>query len=212
MRKQTLQFLFLLFCVDACLTHAAEAPGTSTTRTNAVATSLRVFADMGPVGKIDRGILQFGKDQFTFVVPQGFRGTFDNSTRQVRLASSELQATITIAVQSVPEKADAGISADSLRAAALSNYKGAQVVDQFEASVGDWRGPAIEIEYSSTAASKTSVRLVQIPFPGGVIAFTVLASADRIRTSDHALNQLLLSIRSGINGAPAAFQRFLPDL
>ncbi len=171
--------------------------------------SLRIFTDNTPLGKIDRGVLQCGTDQFSFVVPEDFLVKIDPIARQVCLVSTDLQATMIIAVLPTPQKSGAGVSASSLCAQARTDYPGATVVDQFEVTVANWRGPAIEVEWP---AKKSSVRIAHVPFPNGVLAFTVQAPAGHIRACDHSLNQLLLSIRAGLNSRSPDFQQFLPDL
>jgi hypothetical protein len=62
------------------------------------------------------------------------------------------------------------------------------------------------------STKKTALRIAHVPFPSGVLAFTVQAPAQYMRACDYAFNQLLLSIRAGLNGHSAAFQQFLPEL
>jgi hypothetical protein len=201
----------LLCLLSPCTARAAEGHALGTHVINPPAANLRLFTDKVPSGKIERAVLQSGNDQFSFVMPEGFRSTFDPATRNVRLVSPDLQATMIIAVLAAPQKSDSEVSAPSLYARALADYPGAHVVDQFEVSVGNWRGPAIELECPNGSAKKTSVRLAHVPFPGGVLAFTVHAPANLMRACDHHFNQLLLSIRAGLDGHAAALQQFLPD-
>jgi hypothetical protein len=128
------------------------------------------------------------------------------------LVSIDLQATMIVVVRPVPAKPDAPVSASALRAQARIDHPNAEVVDQFEICVENWRGPAIEIEWSSGLAKKVSARIAQVPFPGGILSFFVQAPTPSMRACNHPFNQLLLSIRTGLNSRSASVQQFLRQL
>jgi len=208
--RGTLVFLCL---IGSLRLHGAEAaPSVAGSNTNALASNLRLFTDRTPLGtRIERGILQVGHDQFSFVTPENFRCDFDPKTSKAQFVSSEPPAIVTIGVQGPHQDSGVSTNAVKLREMVLSRYDRATVMDEFEVSVENWRGRAIEIEWPM-GTKRVTIRIASINVSSGTLVFTVRASAEHIRACDQPFHHLLLSIRTGLNGAKPAFQQRLSEL
>jgi len=163
-------------------------------------------------GEITRGILVAQTNQFSFVVPPGFRRQVDAAERKISLVSTSFTCAITAKIHETATDGPADLKPDALRAQVLSRHEGSKVVDEFKASIESMSGPGFELEWKSEAGQKMVTRAAFVPYPGGHIEFSVQAPAAEIRKYDHSLNQLLLSFRTSPAGANLAVQEYLSEL
>ena len=57
-----------------------------------------------------------------------------------------------------------------------------------------------------------ALRIARVPFSGGAVVVTLEARSDTIRSTDQAFNELLLSLRAGLDGRAPEPQKFLSEL
>ncbi len=161
-------------------------------------------------GEITRGIIVAETNQFSFVVPSGFRQQIDPTSKKVTLTSTNYACAIIAAIHESATEGPADLKPDSLRQRLLASYKDAKIVDEFTASIESMSGPAFEIEWAGELG-KMSTRAAFIPYPGGHIEVTVQAPTKKIRAYDQSMFQLLLSVRTSPIGAKLAVQEYLAE-
>ncbi len=162
-------------------------------------------------GEITRGIIVAETNQFSFVVPTGFRNKFDAAAKKVSLISTSYTCAITATIHEAAIEGKADLKTESIRQLILNRYKDAVVVDEFNASIESMSGPAFEVEWP-TEAGKMSARTAFIPYPGGHFEVIVQSPTKEFRSYDQALFQLLMSIRTSPIGATLAVQEYLSEL
>lgn len=172
----------------------------------------RFFNQTTPfAGEITRGIIVAETNQFSFVVPSGFRQQIDAASKKVTLTSTNYVCAITASIHETALEGAADLKPESLRQQLLARYKDARVVDEFNASIETMRGSGFELEWQGEAG-QTSTRAAFVPYPGGYIELIVQAPTKIFRSYDQALSQLLLSFRTSPIGAKLAVQEFLSEL
>ena len=172
----------------------------------------RFFSQSTPfAGEIVRGIIVAETNQFSFVVPGGFRQQIDPKAKKVTLISTNYLCAIVATLHEKALEGDADLKPDSLRQQVLARFKDAKITDEFTASIESMTGPAFEVEWPAEAG-QMSTRAVFVPYPGGHFEITVQAPTKIFRTYDQALFQLLLSIRTSPAGAKLAVQEYLSEL
>lgn len=162
-------------------------------------------------GEITRGIIVAETNQFSFVVPNGFRQQIDPKAKKVTLVSTNLLCAIVATIHEAAIEGKADLQPDSLRQLVLSRYKDAKVVDEFNASIESMSGPAFEIEWTNDLR-KMSTRAAFIPYPGGHLEVTVQAPARIFRSYDQSLFEFLLSVRTSPAGSKLPVQEYLTEL
>jgi hypothetical protein len=162
-------------------------------------------------GEITRGIIIAETNQFSFVIPPGFRKKVDANTKTISLTSTSYTCAITATIYESATDGKMDLKPESVRQLLLGRYKSAQVVDEFSASIESMRGPAFELEWPAEAG-KMSTRAAFVPYPGGHIEVTVQAPTAEFRAYDQALFQLLMSFRTSPIGAKLAIQEYLTEL
>ena len=161
-------------------------------------------------GEIIRGIIVAETNQFSFVVPPGFRQQVDPASKKVTLTSTNYACAIIASIHESAVQGPSDLKPDSVRQRLLARYKDARIVDEFTASIESMSGPAFELEWTGDAG-KMSTRAAFIPYPGGHFEVTVQAPTTKIRSYDQSLFQLLLSVRTSPIGAKLAVQEYLAE-
>jgi hypothetical protein len=161
-------------------------------------------------GEIIRGIIVAETNQFSFVVPPGFRQQVDPASKKVTLTSTNYVCAIVASIHEAAVQGPSDLNPDSVRQRLLARYKDARIVDEFTASIESMSGPAYELEWTGDAG-KMSTRAAFIPYPGGHFEVTVQAPTKKIRSYDQSLFQLLLSVRTSPIGAKLAVQEYLAE-
>lgn len=161
-------------------------------------------------GEIIRGIIVAETNQFSFVVPPGFRQQVDPASKKVTLTSTNYACAIIASIHESAVQGPSDLKPDSVRQRLLARYKDARIIDEFTASIESMSGPAFELEWTGDAG-KMSTRAAFIPYPGGHFEVTVQAPTKKIRSYDQSLFQLLLSVRTSPIGAKLAVQEYLAE-
>lgn len=162
-------------------------------------------------GEITRGIIVAETNQFSFVVPGGFRQQIDPKAKKVTFVSTNLLCAIVATIHEAAIEGKADLKPDSLRQLLLSRHKDAKVVDEFNASIESMSGPAFEIEWTNDTR-KMSTRAAFVPYPGGHLEVTVQAPTQIFRSYDQSLFEFLLSIRTSPAGSKLPVQEYLTEL
>lgn len=171
----------------------------------------RFFNQTTPfAGEITRGIIIAETNQFSFVIPAGFRQQIDAASKKVTLTSTNYACAIIATIHESAVEGPTDLKPDSLRQRLLARYKDATVVDEFNASIESMSGPAFEIEWAGELG-RMSTRAAFIPYPGGHIEVSVQAPTKKIRAYDQSMFQLLLSVRTSPIGAKLAVQEYLAE-
>ena len=168
--------------------------------------------DTASAGTITRGIIVAQTNQFSFVLPSGFRRQVDQTEKKISLISTSYTCAITAKIHETAIDGKVDLGPDTARQQLLGRYKNARITDEFSASVESMSGPAFEVEWDSDTGKHMTSRTAFVPYPGGHIEFTMQAPTEEIRSYDKALNQLLLSFRTSPVGAKLAVQEYLSEL
>jgi len=163
-------------------------------------------------GAITRGIIVAQTNQFSFVLPPGFRRQVDQSEKKVSLVSTSYTCAITATIHETALDGKVDLQPEIVRQQVLSRYKGARITDEFSASIESMSGPAFEVEWTSDTGKKMTTRTAFVPYPGGHIELSMQSPTEEVRAYDHALNQLLLSFRTSPIGSKLAVQEYLSEL
>jgi hypothetical protein len=206
--------LITLLVATSCLISAqAEESGLNQLPSETPRIKLRLYQEEIPhAGQITRAILLAETNQFSFVVPLGFRSQAEQSQKRIILTSRDHACSIVMQVHESPTRSTPKLKPEEHRAQVLSRYPGAKIVDEFTASIESQSGPAFEVEWQPQVGGLTATRLAFVPYAGGYLEFVINAPVERIRKFDPVLNQLLLSFRSSPIGAKLEVQTFFTDL
>lgn len=162
-------------------------------------------------GEITRGILTASSNQFSFVIPSGFRRLAEISGKSMTLTSTSLTASLTLRIFETATDGKFDLKPDMLRDVALSRYKGATMVEEFLAHVESMSGPAFEVQWSG-AVNRMATRLAFVPYAGGHLEICVQSPVGEIRTYDSAFGSFLMMIRTGPIGTEVPVVEFLSEL
>jgi hypothetical protein len=162
-------------------------------------------------GEVTRGIITAATNQFSFVIPNGFRKLPEISGKTVILTSTSQTASLTFRIfeHAVDGKLD--LKADALRGNVLARFKDAKVVDEFPAYIGSTNGPAFEVEWSGQVCKMAS-RVAFVPYEGGHVEVIVQSPAAEFRSFDSAFSSFLIMIRSSPIGTKLPMVEFLSEL
>jgi hypothetical protein len=162
-------------------------------------------------GEVTRGIITAATNQFSFVIPNGFRKLAEVSGKTVTLTSTGRTASLTFRIfeHTVDGKID--LKPDGLRENVLGRFKEAKVVDEFPAYIESTNGPAFEVEWSGQVCKMTS-RVAFVPYAGGHVEVIVQSPAAEFRSYDAAFASFLTMIRSSPIGTKLPMVEFLSEL
>ena len=124
-------------------------------------------------GAITRGIIVAQTNQFSFVLPSGFRRQVDQTEKKFSLISTSYTCAITAKIHETAIDGKIDLQRDTVRQQLLSRYKGARITDEFSASIEAMSGPAFEVEWASNTGRKMTARAAFVPYPGGHIEFSM---------------------------------------
>jgi hypothetical protein len=163
------------------------------------------------VGEVTRGILTAATNQFSFVVPDGFRRQIDIKDKSMSLTSTSLTASLTAKICETVVDGQADLKPDSVRPLVLGRYQNSRIIEEFNASIESMSGPAFEIEWPGQTC-KMSSRVAFIPYPGGHIEVTVQSPTAEFRSYDAALFRFLISVRTSPVGSKLPVMEYLTEL
>lgn len=162
-------------------------------------------------GEVTRGILTAATNQFSFVVPDGFRRQIDIKDKSIFLTSASLTASLTAKICETVVDGQADLKPESVRQQVLNRYKNSIIVEEFNASIESMTGPGFEIEWAGQTC-KMSSRVAFIPYPGGHIEVTVQSPTAEFRSYDAALFRFLISVRTSPVGSKLPVMEYLTEL
>lgn len=162
-------------------------------------------------GEVTRGIITAATNQFSFVIPNGFRKLPEISGKTVMLTSTSQTASLAFRIfeHAVDGKLD--LKPDGLRENVMGRFKDAKVVDEFVAHIESTNGPAFEVEWSGQVCKMTS-RVAFVPYAGGHVEVIVQSPAAEFRSYDAAFSSFLMMIRSSPIGTKLPMVEFLSEL
>jgi hypothetical protein len=163
------------------------------------------------VGEVTRGILTAATNQFSFVVPEGFRRRIDIKDKSICLTSASLTASLTAKICETVVDGQVDLKPESVRQLVLGRYQNSRIVEEFNASIESMTGPAFEIEWAGQAC-KMSSRVAFVPYPGGHIEVTVQSPTAEFRSYDAALFRFLISVRTSPIGSKLPVMEYLTEL
>lgn len=162
-------------------------------------------------GEVTRGIITAATNQFSFVIPNGFRKLPEINGKTVILTSTGQTASLTFRIFEHAVDGRLDLKADSLRENVLGRFKDAKVVDEFPAYVGSTNGPAFEVEWSGQVCKMAS-RVAFVPYEGGHLEVIVQSPVAELRSFDPAFSGFLMMIRSSPIGTKLPMVEFLSEL
>lgn len=196
----------------ALLAGAPLAPAQTAGADEPPALKLVIFADKLANGyQITRSILTTRSNQFSCVVPAGFRTQLDEGQKKFSLISTDHIGSISLKIVE-PANGPAELKPDELRAQVLARQPGAKVVDQTPLTACGGTGPAFEIEWWTETKTRMAMRTAFVPIPGGHLEIVVQARSEKIRSLDGALNQFVLSLRTSPVGSKLTTQAISSNL
>ena len=163
-------------------------------------------------GEVTRGVLVAQSNQFSFVLPPGFRAEVDKSKKRLALTATDFSCALIVQVHEWAIEGQADLKPDTLRSQVLASHPKATILDDFTATIEGQTGPGFELEWFSSQGIKMTARVAFVPCSGGHLEVALQGMADPVRERGHLLNQLLLSLRSCPLGAKLPEQSFLSDL
>lgn len=162
-------------------------------------------------GEVTRGIITAATNQFSFVIPNGFRRQPEISGKALTLTSTGQTASLTFRIFEHAVDGRMDLKADTLREAVRGRFKGATIVDEFTAHLESMSGPAFEVEWSGQICRMAS-RVAFVPYAGGHVEVIVQSPATEIRSYDSAFSSFLMMVRSSPAGSKLPMVEFLSEL
>ncbi len=192
-------WLFAAVCGSASLFadrgHAADS--SDNTATNQSGFHAYVVSQPVPnLAPVPCGVASFGTNQYSFLVPDGFRMN-GSSAEQVVLVNADFDCFITLSLAS---PAPSNAKPDFCRDLLLSQYPGAKILEEFSASAGNHTGPAFNLHWTTARGVAQSGRFAFIPMAAGVLEFSVTTKSDKFPGVQSPFNLFLLTFRTNEGG------------
>lgn len=162
--------------------------------------------------EITRGILIAETNQFSFVLPPGFRCKVDGTAKKVGISSGDYSCSISAVLHEKALEGNADLSDETVREQALRRFPGSKVTDEFRAAIQGMNGPGFELRWTTAEGIPMVGRLAFVPYPGGHLEFEFQTSVEKFPGYQHTLNHLLLSFRTSPIGQKLELQEFLSEL
>ncbi len=145
-----------------------------------------------------RGNLKTERSQFSFIVPEGHRMIPQQGSKKVIFVGPDSFAMMSVEIIEVGVDAPKEPKAADLRASVLAAEPGAQVIEEFTLSAGGSTGPAIEIEWGSSASAKTKLcrRVTRILMGASIVEFQRSCFVTKRAELDVWFNSLLVTFRA----------------
>ena len=195
------------------LLHAAEVSQVTSVPPTPPKINARFISDKTASDEeVTRGILVAETNQFSFVLPHGFRCQVDGATKKLAITSSDYGCTISAVIHEAALEGKVDLKPDTVRSQVLARFPGGRITDEFNASIQSMSGPGFEVRWISSASVPTVSRVAFVPYQGGHIEFTFQTTEENFSTYEHALNHLLLSFRSSPVGQKLEMQELLSEL
>ena len=103
-------------------------------------------------------------------------------------------------VAPLPSRVDGSVQTEYARDILLRQHPGAKISDEFSLSAANSPGPAFDAQWEGVSGTVQSTRVAFIPFPVGILEFSLLSKPEKFTQGKYFLNFLLLTFRSNEGG------------
>ncbi len=186
------------FCVTAAVAVGQETVATNQLTETVLSASLQNGELIGSE-PVRRAFVQFGTNEFAFVMPPEFRLDASNPEKLV-LVKSDYTCFINLRIMRMGTASSAPPKPETLRGPLLSRYPSARILEEFNQSAANQTGPAFDLQFRSAAGMLQSARIAYIPCAAGLIEFTLVANADQFVNGQYAFSSLLLTFCTNEGG------------
>ena len=162
-------------------------------------------------GEVTRGIITAATNQFSFVIPPGFKKLVDIKGKTLTLNSTSMTATLTFKISEDAVEGKTDMSLGALKEAVLKRFKDGRIVDEFGGTIESMSGPGFEVEWPG-AVCRMSSRIAFVPYAGGHIEIVVQSPTAEFRAYDVPLATFLLTIRTSPVGTKVPVIEYLSEL
>jgi len=148
---------------------------------------------------VHHAYLTYGTNQFSFILPDGYRLDCSNPNKLVVINDSYDCFMSFHVVSSLPAD-QLSATADFCRDLLLQRFPGAKITDQCSRTVANHAGPAFDFEVQQSGASLQSGRAIYVAAPAGILEFSLTSPADKFSSYQQFFNALLLTFRTNEGG------------
>ncbi|MBU6399188.1 MAG: hypothetical protein KGS61_02630 [Verrucomicrobia bacterium] len=146
-------------------------------------------------GTVTSTVIVAEQYEFSFVPPTGWRYEFDAKGRKITFFCYESNAAIGLRIVSRVNPAPDPLDRGALRRRVLGQFPGARIRAECDCYASDGSGPAFDLEETRANRPKWVRRLAFVPFPGGVLEFSLFAGPSEFDRFLESFGELLTSFR-----------------
>jgi hypothetical protein len=144
---------------------------------------------------VNRVFVSCGTNQFTFLVPDGFR--LDASDpRKLTLVNADFTCLITWRVLGPVPTQEAGPDQSFYREMLLKRHPGGKILEEFSLSALGRYGPAFDLRWGGAGGLARRERLLFIPTLAGIVEFDLVSSLETFGARIQQFNDVLVNFRA----------------
>jgi hypothetical protein len=147
--------------------------------------------------QVIRELIRGGTNEFMFVVPDGLR-TEALPDGMIVLVSRDMRYYVSLR-NAGPPPTNAGLK-EALQERIASQYPHVSSLEEFTTTVADREGTGFQLRQELPKVGGRFIRILWLPFQGGVLEFTLNADSRSASAGQAALDMILLTFRSDERG------------
>jgi hypothetical protein len=142
-----------------------------------------------------RAYLTAGTNRFAFLVPEDFR--LDASDPQkVTVVSPDNTKVLTVRILGPMPPETWELQAATYRELLLERNPDVQIREEFSLTAAGRRGPAFDLQWSTSTGGQQACRIAFIPSNAGVLEFSLLTSRELFAQAQPSLYLIMLTFRA----------------
>ena len=147
-----------------------------------------------------RAFVTSGSNQFSFLVPHGYRFQGDPASGRLTLINREGNRSITFCIIGAPPPGTYEAMAEASRNLLLSRHPSAKILQQFVHHAAGATGPGFDLEWKAFGETFQRQRVVLLPTPAGLLELTATSSREGFPDNQASLNLLFSTLSYSTNG------------
>jgi hypothetical protein len=148
---------------------------------------------------IHHAYLTFGTNQFSFIVPDGYRVDCSNP-EVLAVINQNYDCFITMRVIDRLPAGAQEVHPDTCRELLLARYPDASITEEYSRSVANHVGPAFDFQWLNPGKSLQSGRVIYVPMAGRIVEFSLVVEAGKFSGCQQFFHAILLTFRTNEKG------------
>ena len=184
-----------------CAACSLARPAPAQTATNQPAVFDAVLRNGETVGnrRIQRGYITMGTNEFSFIVPEGFRRDPAPAAR-ICFVNQDYDCFLTLRLADHRPDGGSLVSAESCRAAVLEQISNATLCHESTLTIADHTGPSFDAQWMGAGGTLQRTRIAFVPSAAGVLELSLITTAAKFTRGQYFLTVFSQSFRSNEKG------------